>query len=182
MRRTSSPQAGATYPVAREKREPSSERSMTTESSGLIWMLFLPGEVRSPVSRYLEPGVIEAIRSTLGALEGDLAILAADQPEPLHQLLGRLRVELVRCDPDALLKVSDTGVGISEANLSRVFEPFFTTKDDGDTVGEHVGLGLAVVHGIVKDLGGSILLTSEAGAGTTVMIRFPIVPPPKLRK
>lgn len=79
-------------------------RAQELGGKGLIWMLFLPGEVRSPVSRYLEPGVIEAIRSTLGAREGDLAILAADQPEPLHQLLGRLRVELAQelglVDPD----------------------------------------------------------------------------------
>ncbi|BAS28456.1 aspartate--tRNA ligase [Limnochorda pilosa] len=79
-------------------------RAQEQGGKGLIWMAFLPGEVRSPVSRFLEPGVVDAIRSTLGAREGDLALLAADQAEPLNQLLGRLRLDLGQelglTDPD----------------------------------------------------------------------------------
>jgi PAS domain S-box-containing protein len=65
------------------------------------------------------------------------------------------------------LDVSDTGCGIPLEAQARVFDPFFTTKADGR------GLGLAVVHGIVGGLGGTICLESEVGKGTTFQITMP---------
>ncbi len=63
--------------------------------------------------------------------------------------------------------IADTGSGVSQDKLSRIFDPFFTTKDDGS------GLGLATVHRIVQNHGGTIRLESELGVGTTVRIRLP---------
>jgi signal transduction histidine kinase len=64
-----------------------------------------------------------------------------------------------------ILEVSDQGDGISKENMSKVFEPFFTTKQ----VGKGTGLGLAVVHGIVKMHGGQVTARSNAdpAAGPT---------------
>ena len=68
----------------------------------------------------------------------------------------------------ALLKVSDTGMGMEEKTKGRMFDPFFTTKAEGR------GLGMAVILGIVKGHHGGIRVTSKPGHGTTVEIGFPV--------
>ena len=65
------------------------------------------------------------------------------------------------------IEVSDTGCGMSEETRSKVFDPFYSTKGAGH------GLGLAVVHGIVRSLGGTIDITSEVGRGTTIRVVLP---------
>jgi len=66
-----------------------------------------------------------------------------------------------------LLEVSDTGCGMSLEMQGKVFDPFFSTKGAGH------GLGLAVVHGIVRRLGGAVQISSEAGRGTTFQVLLP---------
>lgn len=68
------------------------------------------------------------------------------------------------------LAISDTGPGIGPAIIDRIFEPYFTTKDKS----KGTGLGLAVVHGIVKGHGGEIKVESRVGEGTCFTVYLPI--------
>ena len=76
-------------------------------------------------------------------------------------------------DPGAYLKltVSDTGHGMSNVVMGKIFDPYFSTKGPG----EGTGMGLAVVHGIVKDHGGDIKVYSELGEGTVFHVYLPLI-------
>jgi len=68
------------------------------------------------------------------------------------------------------IEVSDTGTGITPQVMEKMFEPYFTTKDQG----EGTGMGLAMVQGIVKDIGGIIQVKTALGQGTTFTVFIPI--------
>ena len=88
----------------------------------------------------------------------------------------------LRPGPYTLLRVIDTGHGIDEETLPRIFEPFFTTKHPG--MGS--GLGLSIVFGLVRQIGGCIRMTSQVGHGATATLYLPecdrvIVPHPAMQ-
>jgi signal transduction histidine kinase len=104
-----------------------------------------------------------AMRDKTGELKVEMAVTEVD-------------VDFVKTHPDlhpghyVQLSVSDTGSGMDRSTLEHIFEPFFTTK----AVGEGTGLGLAVVHGIMKSHDGGISVYSEPGKGTVFHLYFPV--------
>jgi len=132
-------------------------------------------------------------------LQPDCGPVAAD-PTQIHQIVmnlatnaynameengGELKVNLKEIelgegdliDPDmspglyACLTIADTGMGMNKDVMNRIFDPFFTTKEKG----KGTGMGLSVVHGIVKRMKGEIQVYSEPGKGTEFKLYLPIV-------
>lgn len=83
-----------------------------------------------------------------------------------------IRVKLYSQDGNLSIIIADQGHGIPEEVREKIFEPFFTTKP----VGEGSGLGLSVVHGIIKSHKGQIRFSTETGKGTTFNITLPLHP------
>jgi signal transduction histidine kinase len=81
---------------------------------------------------------------------------------------GKLTIKTEFRDGEIDILALDTGIGISEANLSKIFEPYFTTKETGS------GLGLTLVFKIVRDHRGEITVKSKEGEGTCFKITLPI--------
>jgi CheY-like chemotaxis protein len=102
--------------------------------------------------------------SGTGVLKVDMRTMEAD-------------ADFVKLHPDlrsggyVMLSVSDSGCGMDRATQDRVFDPFFTTK----AVGEGTGLGLAVVHGIMRSHEGAVTVYSQPGEGTTFHLYFPVL-------
>jgi signal transduction histidine kinase len=95
--------------------------------------------------------------------EGELAIVLENDPHGPGDTATRQPARFGR------LRVVDTGHGMDKLTLDRAFEPFFTTKP----IGQGTGLGLPVVYGMIRELGGTIALASEPGRGTTATIWIP---------
>jgi CheY-like chemotaxis protein len=72
------------------------------------------------------------------------------------------------------LSVTDSGEGMDDATLAKATDPFFTTKD----VGKGTGLGLPMVHGLTQESGGTLVLKSQKGKGTTAELWFPVAQKP----
>jgi signal transduction histidine kinase len=83
-----------------------------------------------------------------------------------------IRTRLLADGENVELCVHDTGEGIAPENLPKIFDPFFTTKAEG----KGVGLGLAVLYGIVKAHEGEVEVKSKRNEGTTFTVSLPLKP------
>jgi signal transduction histidine kinase len=81
---------------------------------------------------------------------------------------GRVVIRTVRRNEEAIIEISDTGSGIPAERLGTIFDDYVTTKKQG------LGLGLALSKKLVEQLGGTIGVASQVGAGTTFTLRFPV--------
>jgi two-component system, NtrC family, sensor kinase len=85
---------------------------------------------------------------------------------------GEITIKTKNLDEDTIcIEISDNGLGIAEEDISHIFEPFFSTKQDVSGI----GLGLAIVHGIIQNHKGKIQVNSELGHGTTISVNLPLI-------
>ena len=113
---------------------------------------------------------IECDSSQMQQVVLNLVLNGAQAMQPKGGGTLTVRTRLVDQGADVELSVRDTGEGIAPENLSKIFDPFFTTKADG----KGVGLGLAVLYGIVKAHDGEVEVTSQRNIGTTFTITLPL--------
>jgi two-component system cell cycle sensor histidine kinase/response regulator CckA len=141
-------------------------------------LALLRGLLSAPARIDLEPAADPpVVDGDMTQLRQVLMNLLTNACESLPETGGRVTVRFARL-PASLtgdasvparvaLEVADTGCGMSPQTRARIFDPFFTTRASGR------GLGLAVVHGIVRAHGGSIEVDSEPGAGTRMRVVLP---------
>lgn len=130
-----------------------------------------------------ESGIVEADPTQIQQIMMNLFINAS---HAMNEKGGILEVDLSEIELDfreaskhpdlspgkyIRLKVSDTGCGMDKEVMERIFDPYFTTKEKG----RGTGLGLSVVHGIVKSYGGAITVYSRPGKGSTFNVYIPAV-------
>jgi two-component system sensor histidine kinase PilS (NtrC family) len=132
-------------------------------------------EVLTLLEHQATPGTLKIGRELPPALEWEV------DPQQFRQAIWNLSLNAVQAMPDGgelhvaagvvdgrlTVRVTDTGDGISGADVHHVFEPFYSTKPGGS------GLGLALVHRILQDHGGDIDVESAPGAGSTFTLRIP---------
>lgn len=111
-----------------------------------------------------------ACESRLRQVMLNLLVNAAQAIPPGQVQKHRISIKTRRVQNTAVIEVSDTGVGISEALMERVFEPFFTTTGEG----EGTGLGLSICKQIVESHRGTIELQSELDRGAMFRVRLPL--------
>lgn len=140
----------------------------------------LPGGIKVDLDIDVESSQVFCNATQIGQVIMNLCMNSADA---MADDGGELRITLKEAEVDASmasanmiqpgsylqLTVADNGCGMDPATIQHLFEPFFTTKD----VGRGTGLGLAVVHGIVKSHGGFVTVESESGKGSRFHVFLP---------
>jgi signal transduction histidine kinase len=115
----------------------------------------------------MQQALMKVIENALQALRGNGRVTVQTRNIELTESTQDRNVRLA-AGPYVCVEISDNGCGIEPDVLPRIFEPFFTTKH-----GNHRGLGLAWVYGIVTNHGGGVAVSSRPGTGTSVRIYLP---------
>jgi two-component system sensor histidine kinase PilS (NtrC family) len=129
---------------------------VTKFTKGKVWMMMDPDQIKQ-VFWNVVLNAIEAMPN-----DGQLTIETRRLKTPRHFANHQPTFPIVE------IRFKDTGVGIVPEDLERIFYPFFTTKQKGS------GLGLSIVHRIIEEHGGRILVESKPGRGTTMILQLPV--------
>ena len=124
------------------------------EQSGIRLFLELDETIQGTLidERFMKQALLNLIKNAQAAMNGG----------------GLLTIATMGSDSEVLIKICDTGVGISEENLKKIFEPYFTTRDNG------TGLGLTIMYKIIREHQGDVSVDSQEGEGTDIEISLPV--------
>jgi len=167
------------------RREPGQSKSVDLGSIAEEVIGLLKASVPPVISIALEPpSDRHFVLGDATHLHQIIMNLCRNAAEAMEGAPGRVIVSIAGSDAPASapdnpegwvkLTVRDDGPGMSADTQRRLFEPFFTTKP----IGKSSGLGLSVVYGLVREMGGEINVTSELGHGTSITIVLPAAAPP----
>lgn len=117
----------------------------------------------TPLQGFIKTHAYHAVEDTDGGITVSLKEVESGELDPISPDM--------KPGPYACLTVADTGVGMDTDVMEKIFDPFFTTKEKG----KETGMGLSVIHGIVKSAGGCIKLISQRGNGSTFQVYLPVV-------
>ena len=113
---------------------------------------------------------LNLMTNAIQSMEEDGGILSVNLAIVKGNLVQHALKKDIVADEYVLVSFKDTGKGMSPSLIKRIFEPFFTTRE----VGKGTGLGLSVVHGIVSEMEGEILISSKEQKGSTISVYLPI--------
>ena len=137
-----------------------------------VEMIHVAGKSRSRIAiprvRF-EQVIVNLLLNARDAMPGGGTVTVAVEPLVVDASAARLEIS---AGYYVQIRISDAGTGMTPEVVARAFEPFFSTR----TERRGTGLGLAVVHGIVTEIGGAVTIDSEPGRGTTVTVVLPARP------
>jgi len=117
----------------------------------------------------LNQTIMNLIVNAMESIKGNGRVKVSTHIEQVAMPVGRF--DTVEPGRYAVLRVQDTGCGISNEDANHIFEPFYSSKKMGRS---GTGLGLSIVYGVVRDMHGAIDVRSEPGVGTEFMLYFPL--------
>jgi signal transduction histidine kinase len=113
---------------------------------------------------------LNLMRNAIQAMEEDGGTLSVNIEVVEREFVKHELNKDIVADEYVLLTFKDTGEGMDQSVMGRIFEPFFTTRD----VGKGTGLGLSVIHGIISEMEGEILVSSKKSEGSEFLIYLPV--------
>jgi len=135
--------------------------------------LLTPAAREKRVEIELQEEEVPAVQGDAGNLER-LLLNLLDNAIKYNRPDGRITVRVGRCDGEALLEVSDTGIGIPAESIPRIFERFYRVDEGRAREEGGTGLGLAIVKHIAQAHGGQVDVESRVGRGSTFRVRLPL--------
>lgn len=151
-----------------QQKQPADVGQLIEEALQLLRLTFEQASVTPRLSLPGQPVIANVDPIQFTQVVFNLLINALHASSPGQEIW----LTLIQQEPNLVLRIQDFGHGIEKDLRERIFEPFFSTK----LPGEGSGLGLSVVHGIVKTHGGQIDLKSRPGEGACFTIRLPLTP------
>jgi two-component system sensor kinase FixL len=148
---------------------PESFNAIVHETLSFVQYEIARHEIEPTVRLTIEKSSIEGDRVQLQQVVVNLLLNACQAMQDLSQETRKLSITTSFDEAEAVLEISDSGIGIADDVMPSLFTPFFTTKTDG------LGMGLSICRSIIESHGGRIWASSVPGKGTSFFVALPLI-------